>query len=109
MEDEFEQLYHCILNKDVHSYEKELYTCMVVYPDETCDILEPFLQFFQKTKVHQWWEMIKYQHVKEHRMTSGQRKERRLMIRHVYRLAKFNVKVMRVLDLVLQHVRMKDM
>jgi hypothetical protein len=108
-DDEFEKVYHRLMNQHIHSseYEHKLYTCMVVYPDETCNILEPFLHLFNSEELLKtWWEMIKYQHIKEHKLTFGQRKERRLLIRKVYRIAQLNVKVMRILDLVIQHVHL---
>lgn len=108
MEDDFETLYHRLMNPSIPSYEKELYKAMVMYSDETGDLLEHFLPFFQKTLLHKWWEMIKYQHTKERRMTARQRKERRVLIRHVYRLATCDTKVMRVLDLVVRQVRELD-
>lgn len=107
VDDEFEQTYHRLMNHHIHpsEYESKLYTCMVVYPDETCNILEPFLDLFHPEEILKtWWEMIKYQHIKEHKMTCRQRKERRLLIRKVYRIAQCNIKVMRVLDLIIQYV-----
>lgn len=106
-DEEFEELYHRFMNDFSREkfYENQLISAMITSRYTILRVVEKFESFFLDKAVSQWVDYIEHKTIKERNMTPRHIKERKLIVRKLYRVAKCNRKLMRVLDMVLLCVK----
>jgi hypothetical protein len=105
MNDSFEILYHEAMHGDnSNKYEHDLHFVTAYYYKHIYDIVEPFLSMVDHPSFSNWVDYLSEHHVKERKKTPREIKKRRVIIRRVFRAAKENRIIYRILDLVLTKV-----
>jgi hypothetical protein len=102
-EDEFENIYSRILhNRRVINLENTLVNFTLSYPFEVSEILNEFLPFMNYPVLNKWINLLQeYKYEQSKRKTNKERKQTRVVIRHIYRISEQNVKLNRMLELII--------
>ena len=107
--DEFDVLYHRILHDHVvMDMERGLLDRTVQCPLEVFAILNEFASVLDEPVLHEWMDILQELRSRfDEDRSPRERKQVRVVLRHVCRVATMNVKLHRVLDLVLHKVVVK--
>lgn len=102
MDEPFEMLYHKLIHgPNSKKYEYELNYVTAYYYKHIHSIVKPFLDMVNHQSFSNWVVYLSEHHVKERKKTPREIKKRRVIIRRLFRAAKENRTIYRILDLVL--------
>ena len=100
---EFENIYSRILhNSRTINLENTLVNFTLSYPIEVSEILKEFLPLMNYPVLNKWINLLQtYKYERSKRKSNKERKQARIVIRHVYRISDQNVKLNRMLELII--------
>ena len=109
-ENEFENIYSCMLLKQYHvNLEKELFAMTTQRPMDLSSMLNEFLVVLNEPVLHRWIEVLhEFKYIFYEDRTNRDKKQLRVLLRQVCRLAEQNDQVHRLLDLMVHFFHVEE-